>query len=400
MTHSEASQSLSTVAATELGAAPPDALLPVIQTLLREQAIGLLWLDRRLEIVERQGGLVEQIPLGVAVGNGVLALLGSEQEIAALARDPGRWLMLPNLLVAFAGEPPRRLDFGVRWIEERAMFLVAIGQTVPRALEEEELQRQARLRSMAEQDLRRANLSLEQANLELSRANGELDRFAHVLSHDLEAPLRALRLLVRDLSGAATSGADGARIGDFCDRISRQSARMSEMLRGMHDLARAGRTARTVREVDTGQLMRDIAASLPKPERFDVAMRGAWPHAWLVPAAFDQVMRNLVQNAIQHHDRDSGSVIMEARSEAGWLEVAVRDDGPGIPAEWREAVFEPFVRRNPSDAEGSAGIGLALVRRVAERCGASVTLASGGGRGATFIVRWPIEATGADEWLD
>ena len=96
-------------------------------------------------------------------------------------------------------------------------------------------------------------------------------------------------------------------------------------------------------------------------------------------------------NAIKHHDRDAGRVVVSARPAHPFLEITVSDDGPGVVDEWRDAIFQPF-RIAGSEATEGAGIGLALVRKAVDRIRGSIEVKSEAPakRGTTFVVRWPM----------
>jgi signal transduction histidine kinase len=109
-------------------------------------------------------------------------------------------------------------------------------------------------------------------------------------------------------------------------------------------------------------------------------------------APLELVLRNLVGNAIKHHDRSDGRILLSASSGEDTLDITVHDDGPGIAREWQDAIFLPFRKvDDTSDAEDSSGMGLALVRRTLDRIGGSIRLQSEAPhqRGTTFHVRWP-----------
>lgn len=114
-----------------------------------------------------------------------------------------------------------------------------------------------------------------------------------------------------------------------------------------------------------------------------------------VPATGDRdallrAVRNLLENAFAVAD----TVVVEATQTANGPIMSVTDDGPGIPAEERERIFEPFVRLSRSPG-GGTGLGLAIVRRTIESHGGTITCDSCPAGGARFTVRLPAERTGA-----
>ena len=101
-------------------------------------------------------------------------------------------------------------------------------------------------------------------------------------------------------------------------------------------------------------------------------------------------MRNLIENALVH-TAPGTRVEASARAEGETVAIEVRDDGPGIPSELRERVFDRFVRGDlDGDGQPGTGLGLAIVRAVAERHGGSVELGDAPGGGARFLVQLPV----------
>ena len=126
---------------------------------------------------------------------------------------------------------------------------------------------------------------------------------------------------------------------------------------------------------------------------------GTWPVIETVEPALDLVVRNLVDNAIKHHDREDGRIVIEGKALRAGLEMTISDDGPGIARRHHKAIFQPFMKLDPASGQTSApiaatsgsGIGLSLVRKTVETAGATMTLESDPDvrRGTTFRLRWP-----------
>jgi signal transduction histidine kinase len=108
------------------------------------------------------------------------------------------------------------------------------------------------------------------------------------------------------------------------------------------------------------------------------------------PDRLTQVLRNLVRNAVSHTS-PGGRVAVVARARAGRLEIAVSDDGPGIPAEHLERVFERFHRVDESRTRdrGGTGLGLAIARAIVEAHGGRIRAESPPGGGTTVRIELP-----------
>ena len=229
----------------------------------------------------------------------------------------------------------------------------------------------------------------ERTIVDLEASNRELDNFAHIASHDLKAPLRAMALLtewIEEDGGDQLSGPVREHLVTLRNRV----ARMARLLEDLLAYSKAGRSELDEEVVDVETAVHDAIEMASVPTGFDVRIAGESAELWTARVAFVQVVQNLVSNAARHHDRESGQIMVEIRAAGEAVEVAVTDDGPGIAPKYHQRIFEPFETLRRRDVAESSGVGLALVKRLLERCGASISVESDGGRGATFRVRWPL----------
>ncbi len=227
----------------------------------------------------------------------------------------------------------------------------------------------------------------------LNEARGETEatlarqrQFVADASHELRTPLTSvlanLELLEMELEGEQREAAASAL---------RSSRRMRRLVADLLLLARAdaGRVAPHV-PVDLSEVVAEAAGEL-EPVAGDHQISVAAPPGAVLEGARDELHRltlNLLENALRH--TDPGTAV-EASVERinGEVVLSVEDDGPGIPPELHDKVFERFFR-GAGDRSGSSGLGLAIVRAVARSHGGSVSLADPlDGRGARFVVRFP-----------
>ena len=94
-------------------------------------------------------------------------------------------------------------------------------------------------------------------------------------------------------------------------------------------------------------------------------------------------------NAIKHHDREDGLVQVSCRDCGDFVELMVSDDGPGIAPEFHERIFNMLQTLRPRDEGEGSGMGLALIKKIVETQGGSITVDSSEGQGAKFCLRWP-----------
>ena len=222
---------------------------------------------------------------------------------------------------------------------------------------------------------------------DLERSNRELDEFAYVASHDLKSPLRDIDTLASFIAQDAGSVLpEGSRrhLQLLADRIQRMERLLADLLA----YSRAGRMGGTTDPVDVRAAAEAAIAVVRPAHGFTVTARG---HARLAiaSAAIEQILRNLIDNAVKHHDGDAGCVTVLIDEGPSEVTVAVADDGPGIPPEYHERVFRMFQTLRPRDEKEGSGMGLAIVKRLVETTGGRVAVESGEGRGTTIRIVWP-----------
>lgn len=363
------------------------------RVLLDQGLAGFVWADRELVVIETEGALAAGVRIGQPVGIALLALFGLDKDIAALQGRPGQRLDIPNIAMATAAGTGPRLNIHVAWDEVSQRYLVVMARAAGQAELERELAEQIRIRQLLEELQLEQAAELERVNKDLTRANRELSEFADIIAHDLNAPLRGLRYHAEDLEQAVAQGNNEEALA-LAGKLQYQSWRMAQMLSDLLDYARAGRQEAGLERIETRKLIEAIVGSLPRPPGVVLEIKGEWPPAETLVAPLDVVLRNLIDNAIKHHDRPHGVVEISATSSGSLLTITVSDDGPGIPSRLHEAAFLPFrVLAEQGRETGGRGMGLALIRRVVDSVGASIELASDPEqrRGATFRVAWPIK---------
>jgi signal transduction histidine kinase len=102
-----------------------------------------------------------------------------------------------------------------------------------------------------------------------------------------------------------------------------------------------------------------------------------------------QILMNLVGNAVKHHDKKQGRIWVTVEDCGGRYAFAVRDDGPGIAPRFHAQIFEMFQTLRPRDQVEGSGMGLAMVRKNIEVFGGTLALESSEGHGSTFRFTWP-----------
>lgn len=243
-------------------------------------------------------------------------------------------------------------------------------------------------RLVSEQQVR-----LESATADLTRSNHDLEHFAYIASHDLKAPLRNIDNLaewIEDDLGELLEGDTRESMTLLRGRVTRLRHLLDDLLQ----FSRVGREDCQVTRVDTNALIEEIADLLQPPTGIEIKAIGELPTFDTVKAPLDQVFRNLIDNAIKHHDKGTGCIEVSADEDGDFYIFSVSDDGPGIDPKYHDRVFQVFKTLKARDMVEGSGMGLAIVQKQVERRGGHIRLVSSAGeRGATFEFEWPKTTT-------
>ena len=371
----------------------PADLLTTVRFLAGRGIAGCVWTDPELNVTHRFGDIVAFVPVGRLITETVLPLMGFDDQMFELQRRQRRSVGIPNVLLDPSDRNGLRINLAVYWLPEQHRFVLLVARAVSRTDLEVVLTAQVRARAIAEADVTAKSHIIARANDDLMRANQDLQEFASVISHDLRSPLRRLRYFASDAEAAIQAGNLEGAAADLA-HVRLQAKRMATMLTGLLEYSRIGRKSEAIEMLDTGALAQEIVDSIERPAGLDIGLEGQWPTFATIAQPLDIVLRNLIDNAVKHHDLEAGWIIVHAEDGGeSWI-FSVADDGPGIPRDWHDAIFEPFKRiLDDEDAPEGSGIGLALVKKTVEWFGGRIEIRSdpAAKRGTTFRVHWPKE---------
>ena len=245
---------------------------------------------------------------------------------------------------------------------------------------------------------KRAEEKQAQLLKQVESANQELADFAHVVSHDLKAPLRAIDSLAKWLAADYKDKFDEEGRAQL-DLLLGRVKRMHDLIDGILQYSRAGRIREEVVEVDLAELVPAVIDLLSPPPHIRVTVETPLPRVVIERTRIAQVFQNLLSNAIKYMDKPQGVVRVGCTEEKGEGEMAneaggfwkfyVSDNGPGIEEKDRQRVFQLFETLKPRDRADSTGVGLAVVKKAVEMYGGRVWIESKVGEGSSFFFTLP-----------
>ena len=219
--------------------------------------------------------------------------------------------------------------------------------------------------------------------------------FVANVSHELRTPLSLIKGFTETLLDGAKD--DPATCERFLQKITTHAERLEFLIEDLLTISKleSGKAALNTHPLGLRELAQRVLDDLKaRAAARQVTLRnaiGEMVEASADAARLEQVFVNLVDNAIKY-GRAGGEVVIEANGPRnGMIEVCVRDDGPGIPSEARERVFERFFRADKARSReaGGTGLGLAIVKHIVQAHGGAVRVESEPGKGAAFIFTLP-----------
>jgi PAS domain S-box-containing protein len=237
---------------------------------------------------------------------------------------------------------------------------------------------------------RRASEREKQQNRrELERSYADLEEFAYAISHDLKSPLNAIGNLASWISKDVAAFAKPETM-EHIGLLQRRVVRLQLLLEGLLEYSSLHRNDNPIVDVNVEEVVREVVAVLAPLPDFAVSFAGEGTSVIRTDRmAILMILENLIGNGLRHHDRTSGSIVVSMQMKNGVAEIRVSDDGPGIPTQFHDRIFNIFETLKSRDEVEGSGIGLAIVKRKVEAHGDAVWVESGPPlRGATFAFTW------------
>lgn len=224
----------------------------------------------------------------------------------------------------------------------------------------------------------------------LKRKNKELDQFAHIVSHDMKAPLRGIDNVVNWIEEDHYSELT-PKVKEYMDLIKSRIVRGESLIHGILSYSRVGQYEIDPEEVNVNELLEEISEGLTIKQGLRLVIQKKMPVLFTQRVPLMQVFSNLIQNAIKYNDKPNGEVRVYAKEHADHFSFYVQDNGPGIAKNYHEKIFVIFQTLNGTDNFESTGVGLAIVKKILDDRNQEIRISSEPGKGSLFEFTWPKE---------
>ncbi|MEO9651080.1 MAG: HAMP domain-containing sensor histidine kinase [Roseobacter sp.] len=228
-------------------------------------------------------------------------------------------------------------------------------------------------------------------HLDMQASTSELDDFVYLISHDVRNSVRALielpQWIKEDLSQAGIK-AEGS-VAESIELMNNHTGRLDRMLVDLLTFSRVGRLA-DEEPIGVDDALGDILEQLRIPVGFSVRTELSCDTLPMGARDILTLLTQLLSNAIKHHDKSSGEILVTLANLSNHAILRVQDDGPGIPSQYRERIFAAMTTLKPRDEVEGSGMGLAIVRKIVQFYQGQIVVCSGlNGQGTTIEVSMP-----------
>ncbi|MCB6097605.1 sensor histidine kinase [Flavobacterium psychrophilum] len=232
----------------------------------------------------------------------------------------------------------------------------------------------------------RINKQREELLKNLEKQNQALNQYAHVVSHDLKAPLRSIDTLINWFKE------DNAAILDdnnnkSLDLVLSNVEKMDLLIKGILDYSAIDKLEVKDRTIDLNILIHKIIRTITIPNHIEIILKNKMPKIVGNDITLKQLFQNLIQNAIKYNDKEMGFVEIGSKENDNEIEFYIKDNGIGIKERYQDKIFNLFSKLENTDQ--SSGIGLSIVKKIIDIYQGKIWLESQETIGTTFYFTIP-----------
>lgn len=236
-------------------------------------------------------------------------------------------------------------------------------------------------------ELEKLNKMLIDKNKKIEKSNQALEQFANIVSHDLKSPLRSINMMVSMVEEELNS-----KISDdmkkYFELIKDCTKSMDALIEGVLAYSQVTQESETEKELDLNMVIENIQNQFRHMKSLNIS----YDKLPLITAGITQMQQifgNLINNAINHADKKSIKIYISCQENDNQFQFCVADNGPGIPDNEHEKIFDIFHTIPNNNKEKSTGIGLSIVKKLVENARGKIWVTNNKGGGAAFNFTWP-----------
>ncbi|MCZ8196968.1 MAG: ATP-binding protein [Flavobacterium sp.] len=234
----------------------------------------------------------------------------------------------------------------------------------------------------------RINKQREELLKNLEKQNQELNEYAHMVSHDLKAPLRSIDTLINWFKEDNSEKLDESNLKSL-DLILSNVEKMDLLIKGILNYSSIDKQEMDDRNIDLNILIDEILRTITIPNHITIELKNQMPKVFGNDFRFKQLFQNLIQNAIKYNDKAIGMIEIGSLEKENEIEFYIKDNGIGINERYQTKIFDIFSKLDNNDQ--SSGIGLSIVKKIIDLYGGKIWLESQEKVGTTFFFTIPNE---------
>ncbi|MDJ1467814.1 hybrid sensor histidine kinase/response regulator [Xanthocytophaga flava] len=264
-----------------------------------------------------------------------------------------------------------------------------------------DINEQKRLSEFLEQKVNERTRALQETNQQLEASNHDLQQFASVASHDLQEPLRKIRIFSSMIKSKKYTDPD---LLEYLSKITDSSERMSTLIQDLLNFARLSK-ADSFKLTDLNEIIREILSDLELvvTEKQAFVSVSPMPSLDVIPGLIRQALQNIISNALKFSKPDNVPVVtitadfceelsVDSPSvvEGEYCRIYIRDNGIGFEEKYSDIIFTLFQRLNSSEQYEGTGIGLAIAKKIVEKHNGLIIAQSIPEQGSVFTIILPV----------
>ena len=231
---------------------------------------------------------------------------------------------------------------------------------------------------------------------QLKQTNQKLKDFAHIVCHDLKAPLCGIHRLATWIASDYADKFDEngkKQISSLLTRVDR----MHNLIDGVLKYCKVEHAEERMVPMNLSELVSDVIDMIAPPENITITIESQLPTIECEQTQIRQVFQNLLSNAVKYMDKPQGRIRIDCAEERNFWKFSVADNGPGIEEKYFDKIFQMFQTLSPRDEFESTGIGLTMVKNIVEQNKGKIWLKSKPGEGSTFFFTLPKQKMGVKD---